>query len=365
MMNKGIDKNESDKITTEIPTWVLPTEEITFYVKINKNINFTKIEINIPKCFEVKDFINVYKHTFDENILCVTEIGESKLNPKKYFGVTIASKKPFDELAVQKEIKIKMIETNHDETEALVYVRVFRPYLEIEQIPDYISLNDVEETTLPIHLRFKGFGDISIRIEANIGGELVSEGGRTVIDELVQGFLREGVFETSSKNNPNQVTINKLLLLRELDKFKKRLDDEKFIKELKEDDEITQETIDWLMDLNTLQQDKFMNVLYDTMEGYMIKRITDVFARNIGAYLQIDSGTNIVANLKTKLTSLYITINYEDLVGNLYPPLTGNIEIRDNRKSAQLKVNIPIEIEKVYEDEAYKNVRNMRIDHGT
>ena len=350
-------------IETEIPPWVLPREEITFYVKLKKDIDFAKIQINIPDFFEIKDFINVVEQNYSENMLIVTEIGRSKLAKKDYFGVTVASKEPFDDLAANKEIKIKLIKTNGDESDTSIFVRIFRPHLEIDQIPKQILLNDVEETNLPIHLKFKGFGDISIRIEGSIGGSLVSEGGRTVMDRLLQNFLQEGFFDTNLEEiDERGITIDKTKLLHGFDELKTKLQDPEYIKELEQDKKITQEAKEWLKSFNEIEQDKFMNVLYDTMEGYMIKKMTDIFARNISKHLQIDSGTNIITKIKTELTNLHIKIFYKDLVGNTYDPLESTIKILDERENdTQLRVVIPIEIEKVDESEAYTNVGEMTI----
>lgn len=355
----------SDKIETEIPAWVLPKEEITFYVKIRNDVDFSKIQINIPDCFEIKDLINVLEQNSIGNMLEVSKIGRTELSKKDYFGVTVASKEPFDDLAVEKEIKIKLIETNGSESSISTFVRVFRPHLEIDQMPEQISLNDVDETNLPIHLKFKGFGDISIRIEGSIGGSLVSEGGRTVMDRLFHGFLQEGLFDTDLEEIDEQgITIDKTKLVRAFDEFKIKLKDVEYIKELEQDKKITHEAIEWLKSFNETEQGKFMNVLYDTMEGYMIKKLTDVFARNLSRHLQIDSGTNIIAEIKAKLTDLHMTIFYKDLAGNAYLPLKYTVKILDKReKDTQLKVVIPIDVEKVDESEAYKNVGKMVIQN--
>ena len=353
----------SDKIEVEIPSWVLPTEEITFYVKIKNEVDFSKIQINIPDCFEIKGFINVLEHNTFGNMLEVFQIGRSKLSEKDYFGVTVASKEPFEDLAVEREVKIKLIEPNGNESDISTFVRIFRPSLEIDQIPEQISLNDVDETNLPMHLKFKGFGDISIRIEGSIGGSLVSEGGRSVMDRLFHGFLKEGLFDENLEDIDEQgIIIDKTKLVRAFDEFKTKLQDVEYIKELEQDKEITQEAIEWLKSFDETEQGKFMNVLYDTMEGYMIKKLTDIFARNVSRHLQIDSGTNIIAEIKAKLTELHITIFYKDLAGNIYPPLKSTVKILDNRENnTQLRVVIPIEVEKVDETEAYKNVGKMVI----
>ena len=44
----------SDKIKTEIPPWVLPMEEITFYIKMENDLDFSNIQITVPDCFEIK-----------------------------------------------------------------------------------------------------------------------------------------------------------------------------------------------------------------------------------------------------------------------------------------------------------------------
>jgi hypothetical protein len=237
------------------------------------------------------------------------------------------------------------------------------PFLEIQPIPDQISLNDIEETTLPIHLKFKGFGDISIRIEGDIGGSLVSEGGKSVMDRLFHGFLQEGLFDVNlEKPDENGIRIDKTKLVRAFDEFKTNLRDVEYLKELESDKEITQEAIEWLKSFDDTEQEKFMNVMYDTMEGYMIKKLTDIFARNISRHLQIDSGTNIIAEIKAKLTNLHLKIFYKDLADNDYPTLNATIKIVDKReKDTELRVVIPIEIERVDESEAYKNVRKMEI----
>ena len=367
-MSQNIELKEgslADKIEAEIPPWALPREEITLYVKLKKDIEFSKIIITLPKCLEIKDFINVVEHVQHENILEIFEIGKSTLSKKDYFGITIASVEPFDDLAVKSKISIRLVEQDGNETEIETFARIFRPHLDIEQIPENISLNDVEETTLPIHLKFKGFGDISLRIEGKIGGDLVSVGGRSVMDRLFHGFLREGLFEKELEQvDEKGITIDKTKLVRAFDEIKTKLRDVEYFKELEEDKEIKQEAIEWLKSFKESEQEKFMNVLYDTVEGYMIKRLTDIFARNISRHLQIDSGTNIITEIKTKLTHLNLEIFYTDLAGNTYPALQRTIKIVDKReKDPELRVVIPIDVEKVDESGAYKDVGAMVIQN--
>lgn len=351
------------KIKAEIPPWALPREEITFYVKIKKNLTISKIIIQIPEYFKIKDFINIEQFKQHKNQIDVLIIGKSSFTNYDYFGITIATKEPFNDLAVKSKISINLIESNNTTTQIETYARIFRPLLVIDKIPSRIPLNDVEETTLPIHLKFKGFGDISIRIEADIGGTLVSEGGASVMDRFFYGFLREGIFDTElDKNDNNGIKINKTNFIRAFDELKIKLRDPDYLKNLEKDKNITKEAIEWLRSFDYERQENFMKILYDTMEGYIIKKLTDILARNVSRHLQLDSGTNIIAEIKAQLTNLRLRIFYRDLAGNIYPPLETNVEIIDKRvNDAELHVAIPIDIEHVDESEAYKNVGVMDI----
>lgn len=346
-----------------IPPWALPKEEITLYVKIKKNLTISKIIIQIPEYFKIKNFINIEEFKQYKNQIVVLMMGKSTFSKYDYFGITIATKEPFSDLAVKSKISIKLIESDSTTTQIETYARIFRPLLVIDKIPEQIPLNDIDETTLPIHLKFKGFGDISIRIEADIGGVLVSEGGVSVMDRFFYGLLRDGIFDTKlDKNDNNGIKINKTNFVRMFDDLKTKLRDPDYLKNLEKDKTITKEAIEWLKSFNEKQQEKYMKTLYDTMEGYIIKKLTDLLARNVSRHLQLDSGTNIIAEIKTQLTHLKLRIFYRDLAGNVYAPLNANVKIIDKRKSDnELHVTIPIDIEHVDETEAYTDVGVMDI----
>ena len=48
-MSSDLSSTESTqkKISVEIPPWALPKEEITFYVKLIKGLDFSKIQITL------------------------------------------------------------------------------------------------------------------------------------------------------------------------------------------------------------------------------------------------------------------------------------------------------------------------------
>ena len=360
---KNVNQNEKNVII-EIPKWALPKEEITFYVKIKKQLKFSKIIIELPSCITLKDLINVIDSNCDGKKLTINSIGKISISDKDYCGITVATNKIPNELATKNKIKISIIDENNNITYYETYVRIFRPHLKIIQIPKSISLGDVEETTLPIHFEFEGFGDISLRIESRINGVFVSEDD-TLIDKLLQGMLNEGILEEFKNEDKNDITINKEQLAKDLDAFKTKMDaDPSYIKKLINNKKYTSEVITFLKKLSDSKQEKFIDVMTDTMQGYLIKKISDMFSRNFGRHLYLSTGSNIKTQIKTEITHLMLTIHYKDLLNNEYEPLTVDVKITDKRvHGKKFDVIIPIDIENVNENKAYHNVMGMEIDY--
>lgn len=349
-------------ITAEILPWALPKEDITLFIKLQKNTDFSKIIINLPTSIEFRDSINVSSKNIINNIIEITKIGICDICPYDYFGLIITSTKPFDSLAVQKKISIELIESNAVSTKIFSYARIFRPKLTIKNIQEKIFLYSGEETTLPLELKLDGFGDISIRIESKLEGNLVSEGETSPFERMFHAALREGLLDGDiNKTTKEGVTIHRESFLKDMEDIKLKLKDPKYFDQLKNDEKIKEETVEWLMTLTEVEQEKFMGIFYDNMEGYLIKKLTDMFSRNISRHIQIDSGTKIGAELTTRLTNLELTIYYRDLANNEYEPLTKKIVIEDQRsEDDKLRVIIPIKIKNDIED-VYHNVQSMVI----
>lgn len=346
-----------------ISPWALPREEITLYVKLGKNVDFAQISITLPECFIVNDFINVIKKDVTDNHVSVYEIGRTDMSEFDYFGIVIATKSPFKELAVQKAIAIRLIEKNNSITDQTVYAKIFRPLLEISNIPESIKLTDTNNVSIPMDLKFSGFGDIGLRVEASIGGQIVSE-GESLIDQIFHGLLKEGFVEKELRedNKDLDIQIDKNTVLNLINEFKSKLSDSDYVEQYLNDKETKHETVEWLKKLNEIEQEKFMLILYDTIEGFLTHKLTDLLTRTLSSNLHLDSGSKISAEIKAKVTELKIKILYKDLMDNEYDPLNATIQIIDNRKTiSKIHVNIPIEIEDVDESNAYKNVESMKI----
>lgn len=349
------------KLETTIPPWALPGEDIPIHVKLNKQLKYSKIIIEIPECFEIKEKINVLESRESNNRIEIYTIGKARRTEKDYFGIVIATKHPFEELAVKSRIKIKLICDNQKEEEFEIFARIFRPLLEIDKVPDEIPINDTYEPSLPIHLKFTGFGDIKLRLECSIGGQIVSEGD-SVLDEIFRRMVREGLVKENNFENKLGVQIDKKYVQKVISDFREKFRNSDQLQQMLTDRSMSKELITFLLELNESEQEKFMGVFYNTIEGYLIKIITDILNRNISNNLHLDSGTKILTEIKIPITNVKLKISYSDVIGNEYAPLERTFKIHDKRKnSSKIKVEIPIEIEHVDDKNAYKNVQEMKI----
>lgn len=248
------------KISTSIAPWVLPNEEIPVYVYLNKTLSYSKIEIEIPDYCHVVETINILDYEQKDNHIIITKIGTFPFSKKDYFGLIITTDKIFDELAIKIPIKITLSETSGNLQTDISYARIFRPLIEINQIPREILLNEIDDTILPIHLKYKGFGDVSLRIECTVGGDIVTEGGSSPMDTIFYGLMKEGIVDDEFKEKTKSgIVVNKQKLLALLDEFKHKLRDKDYVKALENDKEIKKEAIDWLKSFNEIEQEKFMN----------------------------------------------------------------------------------------------------------
>ena len=280
-----------------------------------------------------------------------------------YFGITIASKEPFEELKKQIPINVKFNFLDGKTEEQTAYARIFRPLLEFEETPKNITLTDDghENVNLPISLKFTGFGEINLRSECKIDGKIVSS-GTSVIDEVLHRLLTEGFFQDEGYENDTGLRINQEYIQKISDELKQEFLKDEDIQKMLREGQIDSESAELLYELNREKKEKLMNVFYKTVEGYLIKIISDILKRNISNNLQLETQTKIQTSIKLPITEVTVRFFYKDLIGNEYPPIEQEIQIIDKRQNqAGFEVEIPLKITNVDETNAYKDVGSMII----
>lgn len=345
------------------PLWALPREEIPLHIKINKAITplLKHIKIILPTSLQLLDMINIVNYEKKDTEITVSEVGKPKKCNFDYFGIVVATKAPFVELKKEIPIEIKFEYYDGTTKHLAQNVRIFRPRLELINIPTDIILSDRDNASpkIPISLKFTGFGEISLRLECMIEGKIVST-GTSMLDEILHQILNNGLISTKEENtnitvDPNYVE-NIASQLR--DKFKTSADIQSTIG----DQQINKEVVKLLQDLTNEDKEKFMNILFKTVEGYLTKIILDILGRQLSNNLQIESPTKIYTQIKLPSTDVVIKLFYSDLLENEYEPIVKTIHINDTRSNPSgFNVEIPLEISQIDESNAYKNVGDMVI----
>ena len=117
--------------------------------------------------------------------------------------------------------------------------------------------------------------------------------------------------------------------------------------------------IDVLRDLDINQQQKVVKIWFNTINGYLVKIISDIFDRNPSSRTQLESTTKIYTKISLPVTAVTVRFTYSDLLGNRYPSIEKKIEIIDKRKGknpAMPVVEIPLVISDISEENAFKNI---------
>lgn len=351
------------KFQITCPPWALPREKIPIHVKIDKTItsNIKKVVVDLPDCFELIDTINLIDYDVHDNEIIIKNIGKATKSEFDYFGIIIASKEPFRELKKQIAIKIKFVYNDGTSEKCTTFARIFRPLLEIEKAPDNIILSNesIHKPKLPFSLKFTGFGEIHLRSECEIGGQIVSH-GTSVLDEVLQRVLKEGLLTDDPENKG--VQINEDYITNLSYQLKNDFLKDEDIQRMLKIGQIDEDTACTLYELNKEKQEKLMKIMYKTVEGYLIKIISDILKRNVSNNLQLESETKINTIIKVSTTDVTIRFFYKDLIGNIYQPIEQKIQIINKcENSAGFDVEIPLVITKVDESDAYKKVGAMRI----
>ena len=350
-----------------IVPWALPREKIPVHVELPKDLVFNEIHIRIPSDFKFVDFLNVEKVVVEKGVAKITKLirPKSKETPV-YFGFVIISTKIPERLKVAKGITVEFLQNGEVIKELKLIARIFRPKIEVTNAIEKIELNDEHEKfKAPINLKYIGFGDIKLRIEAEIRGRIVSH-GESIIYELLRRLWLSDVFSMESG--------------KEKEERKKRIRVEPdFIREISEllekkiesgdisgilaviDEEDIEDFKRWLSDVKN--RERFMEVMYSRIEDLLLDLLADLLERHPAESVKLASSrTKIKAKIELPVEIITIRLKYTDQLENEYPPIEIPIKIEDKRvKKKGAIIEIPVVIEK-WEEEPFMNVAEMTVE---
>lgn len=353
------------KFDVRCPPWALPREEVPIQVKIEKTITDTLREIvfEMPPSLRLADTINVIDLEKSEGRMVVKAIDKARRSEYDYFGIIVATKGPFKDLKKEVPVKVSFVMKDGSIDTHVTPVRIFRPRLEFADAPDVLSLSDAgtNEHSIPIRLKFSGFGDITIRVRCTIGGTIVSR-GISLIDEILKQYLHDPISHSNTVL-PGHSTIDvdheAVAILAE--EFKKNMLADDSIKNMLDTGKIDADAAQMLHELAESDKEKLLNYIYKTMLTIFINIFTDIRDRTLGENLQLESKTAIVPPTGIPLDKLVIEFQYADVLGNEYDPIHKTIKI-DDRRSSKTGVNLEVPLAITADESgAYKNVGEMTI----
>lgn len=360
------------------PRWALPREEIPIHVKIDKDVThkIDCVRISLDERLRLADTINISKYEGDQTIT-IKEIEKSARSDYDYFGIVVATKTPPDDLKAQISVPIEVAYRDGTTDRHVAHARIFRPRVEFANMPENVVLSDDEDgLVIPVGLKFFGFGEVSLRVECAIGGEIISEGSSS-IDETLRRIVGGGLI---SEDKGQTVSIDGEYVERMVAGLKKFDGDriQRMIREQRMDDDMRDDLCQLIKD----DGQRAADIFYRTAGAYMSQIVPEILGRHLGANSHLESHTRIrylrqaplpgadndskePRNPRTQThlphTDVQVRFFYKDNMGNEYDPIEQTVSIIDKRaEPAMDEVSIPIRVN-VDESSAYENVKDMSV----
>ena len=348
-------------ISGHIVPWALPKEEIPFHVTWPHDFHFDTARITLSNNLELKEMLNIQSYDISNNIIEVTEIRKSQVSNISYFGGVITTSDIGNELKRAEKILIEFLENGKTKDSIELIARIFRPLLEVTEYPSIITLTDGVQQ-MPIKLRFTGFGDINIKMESKISGNIVSE-RQTMIQEIIRRFWLSGLLD--EEDNTNETKKLDLAISPEYVK-EMSVELEKFVSEGGLDvegltPEDKEKVKNWFADER--KKSEYVSILYKRVSNLLIDIVAELISTNLSENVRLDSRSKVRAKIKTPWENMQIAISYSDALGNEYAPLELEVRIEDKREESGLSFEINTTIEHVQND-PYLNVAQMEMNHN-
>ena len=357
------------KIKGSIVPWALPKEKIPIHVEMPNNLVFDEIHIRIPDDFEFVDFLNVEEVIIEKGLAKITKLMSSTLRDVPwYFGFVIVSTKIPEDIKIEKEITIEVMQ-NHEIIDNLnLIARIFRPRIEITKYIEKIELVDDQEIfTAPINLKYIGFGDIKLRIEAKIRGRIVSHGESIIYELLRRLWLSEvpkSENKTAKEKNKKEIHVEPDFIREISEQVEKKIESEDLsgISDMIDEEDI-EDFKRWISEIKN--RERFMEVMYSRIEDLLLDLLAELLERHPTENVKLASSrTKVRTKIELPMEIITVRLKYIDSLGNEYPPVEIPIKIEDNReKKKGATIEIPIVIKK-WEENPLMNVAEMAFKEG-
>ncbi len=367
IMSKNQEKGNIPDVKSYIVPWALSGENIPIHIEWAKNMRFDQIHIKIPDDFRFVDFLNVDKVNIIGSRATISKLIESTSpDAPLYFGFVISSTRIYDKLKIAKKVLVEFLYGDEIIKSLKLYARIFRPTLKVIDAIEKIELiGEQVKWKIPLHLKYIGFGDIRLKIEAKIGGRIVSQ-GESIIYELLRRAWAADIFsdkniQKGKEEKKRDIRVEPTFIQEISEHLQKRIEtgDLYDIFEMMGEEDV-EDFKRWLSDVKT--KDRFMEVIYSRIEDLLLDLLIDLLERHPTDNVRLASAqTKIKTKIELPIENINIRLKYTDLIENEYPPVEIPIKIEDKRVDKRNTViEIPIIIEK-WEEDPFMNVAEMEV----
>lgn len=275
----------------------------------------------------------------------------------------MATRGPFRDLKKEVPVKASFAMRDGSVDTLVAPVRIFRPRLEFADVPDALALagTGAGEHSLPIRLRFSGFGDIVVRARCTIGKDVVPR-RTSILDEILERLLHDQILHPDAglPGLPGAAA-DPSAVLSVTEEFRKKLLSDGSIRSMLNAGKIDGDAARALHRLADSDKERLMDHVHKTMPAIVADALSDMRDRTPGENLQLESGTAIVAPAELAAGELVVEFRYADVLGSEYDPIRRTIQIDDRRHAgAGAGPEVPLVVT-ADESGAYTNVGEMQI----
>lgn len=320
--------------------WGLSGEELPMHILWSGSTE--RIEINLPAELDVIEIHNIDLEKRDT----VTKNGKIQLSDDDlvtpgYLGFVLADENKYSEPAIEHNIEITFSTGGEQQSNIEKTTNIIRPQIRVQNAPDEIELTDDEiPDSIEIEMAYIGFGMAQVAVEAEAGGEFVSE-GESILHDLLEAILETEVhkqdvdamgpvpdeWEDDSDVEVPQEEIEGIVKemsdLARSDEFTGDYESQ----ELMEVAEVLEEA-----EKQSESDSDIAAVIYRFIETALLSSILNVVDRHPTENVSLDNPTTKIRT-KARTTELEIKVRLRDSLENEYDPELVLIDVKDNREN--------------------------------
>lgn len=326
-------------ISEYIAPWGLSKEDIPIHLVWEPAFENGEISVTIHEDLEIREFFNVEAHSEENGEYII-----SKLRTPNFFGFTVGTKEIINVKHRSYDIFVTFNKQNKELYSKTFKANIFRPFLSVEEKPDYIVIDDDTNLNrvLNVTLKLSGFGNVKIRNESTLGGQFIERAEplyRDILTKMFSSFKDINFIEDKEKDDKvnKEIILNPVYIQNKIKEYLVNIEHRIFPLDIPKDELETFR--DWVLDEKN--KDAITDLFSRQIENLIIDSIIYYFDRNPEENIQLPQGKPTIYIEEAK-QNVIIKLRYQDGMGNYFEPLEFMIHIDDKREFRTRITEIPM-----------------------